>query len=867
MRLSLSRISFTLFAFCAAIAIASSAQTLTTLVNFDYTNGAEPLYEPLVQGPDGNFYGTTNGAGTHNGGIVFKMTPSGTVTVLYSFCSQPNCTDGNAPDAGLALGHDGNFYGVTTSGGANGDGAVFSITPSGSYTLLHSFTGSDGAEPQGTLLLASDGNFYGTTTSQGSNHGGTLFRITSSGAFTTIYNFCALGACHDGSAPFGGLTQGTDGDLYGTTTSGGTGFLYGSVFKITLNGVLTTLHSFVSSDGSTPQGKLVQASDGNFYGTTTSGGNTQACSFGCGTVFKITANGTFTSLHNFDGTDGSFVLAGLIQASDGNLYGTAGRGGNAQNCTTCGTIFKITTGGTLTTLHNFAGFPTEGSLPVGGVMQASNGVFYGITEAGGSTGDGSIFSLTIPTVTMTVATSAPNPSTVGQQVTITATVSPSGPPAPTGTVGFTSNGTGISDCSAVPLSSNTAVCTTSALAVGTDVIVATYSGDSNYSGSSGTLTQIVNPVPTALEFVAVTPCRIVDTRNPDGPYGGPAISGNTARAFPLSASGNPCDIPSNALAYSLNVTVVPSGRLGYLTIWPTGEGQPAVSTMNSPDGRVKANAAIVPAGTSSGSVSVFVANTTNVLLDIDGYFATPTQGSLQFYPLTPCRIVDTRNGQNGGSLQAGVERDYTIPPNCHVPGSAAAYSFNVTVVPNNGTLDYLTVWPQGEARPTVSTLNDNTGTLVANAAIVPAGDNSATAFYAHNNSTDLLLDVDGYFAPQGNGGLSLYTLTPCRVLDTRQNNGQPFAGEKTVDVMGSICGPSSNAQAYVFNATVVPPGRMPYLTLWPDGENQPSVSTLNAYDGFITSNMAIVPTDNGSIDAYAAGLTQLILDISGYFAP
>ena len=846
--------------------VASSAQTLTTLLNFDYTNGAEPLYESLVLGPDGNFYGTTNGAGAHNGGIVFKMTPGGDITVLYSFCTQPNCADGNAPDAGLALGSDGNFYGVTTSGGANNDGTVFSVTPGGGFTLLHSFAGSDGAEPNGTLILASDGNFYGTTTSQGGNHGGTLFRIASSGAFTTVYNFCSLGSCHDGSGPFAGLMQGSDGYLYGTTTSGGTGFLYGTIFKITLSGALTTLHSFVSTDGSTPQGKLVQASDGNFYGTTISGGNTQACTFGCGTLFKITSNGLFTSLHNFDGTDGSFVAAGLIQATDGNLYGVAGRGGNAQNCTTCGTLFKITTGGAFAVLHNFAGFPTEGSLPVGGLVQASNGIFYGTTEAGGSVGDGSVFSFSIPTISTTAVTSAPNPSTGGQQVALTATVSPTGPPTPTGTVGFTSNGTGISGCSAVPLNSNTAVCTTSSLPVGTDAIVATYSGDSNYAGSSGSLTQIVNPVPTAAQFVNVPPCRMVDTRNPNGPFGGPPIAGGTSRSFPFEQSGNPCGIPANVAAFSLNITVVPNGHLGYLTIWPTGEGQPIVSTMNSPDGRVKANAAIVPAA-SSGEVSVYVSDTTNVILDIDGYFTSPYSGTFGFYPVTPCRIADTRHGQDGGSLQAGVERDYTIAGNCNIPSTATAYSFNVTVVPNNGSLDYLTVWPKGETRPTVSTLNDNTGTVVANAAIVPAGSNNATAFYAHNNGTDLLLDVDGYFALPGSGGLSLYTLTPCRVLDTRQNNGQPFSGEKSVDVVGSVCGPPSTAEAYVFNATVVPPGRMPYLTLWPDGENQPSVSTLNAFDGFITSNMAIVPTQNGSIDAYAAALTQLIVDISGYFAP
>ena len=170
-------------------------------------------------------------------------------------------------------------------------------------------------------------------------------------------------------------------------------------------------------------------------------------------------------------------------------------------------------------------------------------------------------------------------------------------------------------------------------------------------------------------------------------------------------------------------------------------------------------------------------------------------------------------------------------------------------------------------RPTVSTLNDNTGTIVANAAIVPAGSENATAFYAHSNSTNLLLDVNGYFAPAGRGGLSMYPQTPCRVLDTRQNHGQPFMGEKTVNVINSACAPAGTAAAYIFNATVVPPGPMLYLTLWPHGTTEPTVSTLNANDGFITSNMAIVPTNDGSIDAYAAALTQLILDISGYFAP
>lgn len=374
---------------------------------------------------------------------------------------------------------------------------------------------------------------------------------------------------------------------------------------------------------------------------------------------------------------------------------------------------------------------------------------------------------------------------------------------------------------------------------------------------------ILGGVPlTAIQFVTVTPCRLVDTRNSS------PIQANTSQNFAIPTLGG-CNIPATALAYSLNVTVLPITTLGYLTIWPAGESQPYVSTMNSPDGRVKANAAIVPAGY-QGAVSVFVTNTTNVILDIDGYFTAPGSQTLQFYSLTPCRIVDTRNG-DGGPLQAGVERDYalsTLTPGCEIPSGALAYSLNVTVAPNNGPLDYLTVWPAGEMQPVVSTLNNNTGTVVANAAIVAAGSNNTTAFYAHDNSTDLLVDVNGYFAaPGGSGALSLYAQVPCRVLDTRQNGGSGFNGMTTVNVTGSACFPPSNAGGYVFNATVVPPGSMPYLTLWPDGEPQPVVSTLNAYDGFTTSNMAIVPTNNGIIDAFSAAQTQLILDLSGYFAP
>ena len=369
----------------------------------------------------------------------------------------------------------------------------------------------------------------------------------------------------------------------------------------------------------------------------------------------------------------------------------------------------------------------------------------------------------------------------------------------------------------------------------------------------------------------MTPCRLVDTRTKSGGSG--PIQGGTFETFnlPQLAQKKGCGSLSSAGSYSLNVTVVPQGPLGYLTIWPTGQNQPLISTMNSPDGRVKANAAIVQAGT-DGAVNVFVSNTSDVVLDIDGYFAPVSGSTLAFYALTPCRVADTRhpNGPLGGPfLSGGVPRDFPVLESSCFQGvnSPAAYSFNFTVVPKGGQpLGYLTVWPTGEMQPGVSTLNNVTGTVVANAAIVPAGTGGAISTFA-SNDTDLVVDVNGYFAaPGGQNALLLYPAVPCRALDTRNGWGA-FQGELMVGVVISGCAVPSAAQAYVFNATVVPSGSLGYLTLWPDGSPQPGVSTLNAIDGAVTSNMAIVPNIDGFTDAFASNLTQLILDISSYFAP
>jgi hypothetical protein len=351
------------------------------------------------------------------------------------------------------------------------------------------------------------------------------------------------------------------------------------------------------------------------------------------------------------------------------------------------------------------------------------------------------------------------------------------------------------------------------------------------------------------------------------------MAGGVTRNFMIPNSA--CSIPPAATAYSLNVAVVPSGSLGYLTMWPTGQTQPLVATLNSFDGRIKSNAAIIPAGT-NGSISAYATNTTDLVLDINGYF-TPTQGAntLEFYPVSPCRIADTRlaAGPLGGPIMAGQgTRTFPILSSmCGLPSTALAYSLNFAAVPN-GTLDFLTAWPTGVVQPYVATLNDPTGTVVANAAIVPAGTAGAIDVYAtHNNN--LVIDINGYFAPGSQTGLNFYPVTPCRVADTRNSTG-PLGGPimtgqstRTFPVLNSSCGVPATARAYVFNVTAVPTSPLDYITLWPQGQMQPYVATLNAYDGAITSNMAIVPTNDGSINMFVTNSTHVILDIFGYFAP
>ncbi|MGB8169262.1 MAG: choice-of-anchor tandem repeat GloVer-containing protein [Chthoniobacteraceae bacterium] len=386
----------------------SQGGTLTTLANFyNNTNFALSGNNPqssLVQGADGNFYGTTNTGGANGVGSIFKITPDGQVTILVSF-NGINIPRGSNPISGLTVGSDGNFYGVTQSGGSSSAGTIFMVTPAGVFTTLVNFTGTTGSflgsSPRAALTLAADGNFYGTTATGGAGGFGTIFKVTPAGALTTLVQFTGTTGAYPGSTPLGALVQGTDGSLYGTTSLGGVNNL-GTVFKVTTAATFTSLATFSGASGATlgssPKGALVQMPDGNFYGTTQTGGVNNF-----GTAFSITPAGALTTLVNFTGSTGTALGAtpqgALVAGTDGALYGTTNSGG----LNNVGSMFKVTTGGLFTTLVNLTAAPNIGRL-----VQGSSGSLYGATlGAGGANGYGTLFVAPIGGAPNTLNTLAP----------------------------------------------------------------------------------------------------------------------------------------------------------------------------------------------------------------------------------------------------------------------------------------------------------------------------------------------------------------------------------------------------------------------------------------------------------------------------
>ncbi len=372
--------------------------------------------------------------------------------------------------------------------------------------------------------------------------------------------------------------------------------------------------------------------------------------------------------------------------------------------------------------------------------------------------------------------------------------------------------------------------------------------------------------PPALRFVSAGPCRVVDTRWSVGSLGGPLMSAGSTRTFPIPDSA--CGIPADAAAYVFNVAVVPvpnGARLGYRTVWPSGQTMPLAATLNDPDGRVKSNGTIVAAGT-SGAVDLYATDATHVIFDITGYFVPASEpAALSFYPVTPCRVADTRSS-NAPFMTGGQTRTFPMGDGvCGVPAGAGAYALNITVAPKAGTLSYLTAFPAGATQPETATLNDKTGTTLGNAAIIPAGSGGAVSVYV-THDTEVIMDVNGYFAAPEAGGLSLYAITPCRVADTRPDHRLTAGETRAFDFTAGACVLPATT-AYALNATVVPSGRLGWITMWPAGQPMPTAATLNSIDGVITGNAPIVPAANGVVSTYSTGDTQLIVEDSGYFAP
>jgi uncharacterized repeat protein (TIGR03803 family) len=389
---------------------APSFIVLHTFAGFP-TDGDTPS-AGLLRDAAGNLYGTTVNGGAHGSGVVFKLSPSGNETVLYSFTGG---ADGGYPSAGLLRDAAGNLYGTTVLGGPGGSGVVFKLSPTGTETVLYSFTGgnggTDGGFPTAGLLRDAAGNLYGTTFYGGSGNCldpfvliggcGVVFKLSAMGTETVLYSFAGP---PDGQYPVAGLIPDAAGNLYGTTEFGGVyngycekpnphnAYTCGVVFKLSPSGTETVLHTFAGypTDGGNPYAGLLRDAAGNLYGTTLNGG-----ADGSGVVFKLSPTGTETLLHTFTGPDGARPSAGLIKDTLGNLYGTTiGGGAHGQ-----GVVFELIrcssapSGYEFKVLHSFTG-GDDGAYPWSGLVRDGAGNLYGTTSRGGASGNGVVFRLT-----------------------------------------------------------------------------------------------------------------------------------------------------------------------------------------------------------------------------------------------------------------------------------------------------------------------------------------------------------------------------------------------------------------------------------------------------------------------------------------
>ena len=590
----------------------------TVLYNFcSKTNCADGQlsYAGPILDAAGNLYGTTSQGGANNWGTVFEVNQNSQETVLYSFCSAANCADGQLPYAGLIRDAAGNLYGTTTYGGANNGGTVFKLDKNGHETVLYSFCSAtnctDGQLPYAGLFRDAAGNLYGTTYGGGAIgaanfQGGTVFKLDTAGHETVLYSFCSATNCTDGKQPYAGLVMDGAGNLYGTTSGGGAhGFLNtvgGTVFKLDTAGHETVLYSFCAAggtqctDGEMPVGGLVLDAAGNLYGTAAFGGANAVSPNGSGAVFKVNSAGKETVVYYFcsaeNCSDGFFPYAGLIQDAAGNLYGTTASGGifdpNCAGAFSCGTVFKLSADGDSTATVAFTSSPNpsyvnqsvtfsvavsgSGATPTGSVVfREGTNVLRSLTLTNGTAsfamafakaGNASLVAsysgdpiykpansnvlkqVVQQYTTSTVLGSSLNPSTYGQSVTLTANVSSSGP-TPTGNVTFKK---GSAWLGSAPLNGGVATITLSSLSAGSSTITASYGGDTTSAKStSPPLTQVVEK--------ATSTTAIVSSKNPS----------MVGKAVTFTATvTSPTTKPTGSVTFMDGSTVLGTGTLGGL---------------------------------------------------------------------------------------------------------------------------------------------------------------------------------------------------------------------------------------------------------------------------------------------------------------
>ncbi len=670
-------------------------------------DGNEPQ-QNLIQGLDGSFYGVNGSGGANGGGTIFKLTQSGVFSVLHTFCSQTNCTDGTLPEGGVIQDAAGNFYGATNQGGAYGKGTLYEITNSGTFSVLHSFCALtqcyDGASPTGNLVMGSDGNFYGTTLTGGTivSDGGTVYQWTPSGKFKVIYSFCINFQCSDGDTPLDGLAEGSTGGFYGVTAASGDSDSL--VYSVSSTGDQRTLYYFCPQGAcllsAPPTGPLIWGSDGYYYGVTAGAAYSEAVSGPNAPLYIFCSQGSCA--------DGTYPAVGMIQGSDGSFYGGTSAGGSTYS----GVIYKLTNGTLAGPVQlNFAeqsvtpGGPAQltwavsnafsttmqqcvASVASGGGswsgLQAGtvSGTNYGATATITPTAIGTYtYALTCGGVesgfatlavtesgkisSATSMTASPNPATIGNPVTLTATVTPSlGKAAPTGTVQFKSGtvelGSGAMNGSGVASITRS----TTGLAAGTYPITASYSGDSNYDASTSAVIDLkleAETTPTATGL-SVTP--------------NPVAIGQTAMLTATVSSKT--GVPTGSVSFFAEGVLLGSASLS------TGVAQFSHSTAGLTAGSYKVTAVYQGSAPWYGSTST----PANVTVSLN-----PTTVSLS---ATPNPVIQG----NEVTLTAQVART----------GSAVIPTGKVTFSSGGVVVGSAPVGSQGTAAIVASSLGIDTGT-------------------------------------------------------------------------------------------------------------------------------------------------------------